>query len=112
MIYDPPACCDMRGMLSFMILWLLSKKQMYGQELAGEIAKRKGYIPNPGTLYPTLTDLEGKGLIQSEQIGRKRTYGLTIEGKIGLKRACAYFYQAFGDIFEDYKVMQDITYEF
>ncbi len=102
----------MRGMLSFMILWLLSKKQMYGQELAGEIAKRKGYTPNPGTLYPTLRDLEDKRLVQSEQIGRMRIYKLTIDGKNGLKSACDYFYQAFGDIFEDYKCTFDIEYEF
>jgi DNA-binding PadR family transcriptional regulator len=99
-------------MLSFMILWLLSKKQMYGKEIAGEIAKRKGYTPNPGTLYPTLKDLEGKGLIQSEQIGRMRIYKLTIDGTKGLKSACDYFYQAFGDIFEDYKCTFDIEYEF
>ena len=43
----PPDCCDMRGMLSFMILWLLSKKPMYGQQLATEIGKRKGANPNP-----------------------------------------------------------------
>jgi len=85
---------------------------MYGQELAEEIAKRKGYIPNPGTLYPTLKDLEGKGLVQSEQIGRMRIYKLTIDGKNGLKSACDYFYQAFGDIFEDYKCTFDIEYEF
>ncbi|NYT00373.1 MAG: PadR family transcriptional regulator [Methanocellales archaeon] len=112
MRYSPPSCCDMRGMLSFMILWLLSKKQMYGQEIAGEIAKRKGYTPNPGTLYPTLKDLESKGLVQSEQVGKMRIYKLTIDGKNGLKSACDYFYQAFGDIFEDYKCTFDIEYEF
>ena len=44
--------CDMRGMLSFTILWLLSKRPMYGQELAMEIGKRRGDKPNPGTIYP------------------------------------------------------------
>ena len=54
----PPECCDMRGMLSFMILWLLSKRPMYGQELATEIGKRRGTKPNPGTIYPALKELE------------------------------------------------------
>ena len=35
-------CCDMRGMLGFLILFLLSKKPMNGQEIADEIANRKG----------------------------------------------------------------------
>jgi len=45
-------CCDMRGMLGFLILFLLSKKPMHGQELAEEIARRKGEKPSPGTIYP------------------------------------------------------------
>ena len=53
--------CDMRGMLSFMILWLLSDRSMYGQELAEEIGKRKGEKPNPGTIYPALKELTIKG---------------------------------------------------
>ena len=32
-------CCDMRGMLSFMLLFLLSKNEMSGQELADELEK-------------------------------------------------------------------------
>jgi DNA-binding PadR family transcriptional regulator len=35
-------CCDMRGMLGFLILFLLSKKPIHGQELATEIGNRKG----------------------------------------------------------------------
>jgi hypothetical protein len=34
-------CCDMRGMLGFLILFLLSKKPMHGQEIADEIARRE-----------------------------------------------------------------------
>ena len=45
-------CCDMRGMLGFLILFLLSKKPMHGQELADEITRRKGEKPSPGTIYP------------------------------------------------------------
>jgi PadR family transcriptional regulator, regulatory protein PadR len=35
--YDNNYCCDMRGMLGFLILFLLSKKPMHGQEIADEI---------------------------------------------------------------------------
>jgi len=47
----------MRGLLSFLILHLLTKKKMYGAEIADEIARRKAEKPNPGTLYPTLKQL-------------------------------------------------------
>jgi hypothetical protein len=42
-----PECCDMRGMLSFLILHILSKGKKYGVEIANEIAKRKADKPNP-----------------------------------------------------------------
>jgi len=38
----------MRGMLGFLILFLLSKKPMHGEEIADELAKRRGDI------YPAL----------------------------------------------------------
>jgi len=93
-----PGCCDMRGMLSFLILHLLSKKRMYGLEIAKEIAKRKADRPNPGTLYPTLKDLERKGLVESNKEGNVRMYKLTAAGKQGLQEAREFFIQAYGDI--------------
>ncbi len=93
-------CCDMRGMLSFMMLWLLSKRPMYGQELAEEIAKRRGEKPNPGTIYPALKDLKERGLIELRVDGRKTIYELTKEGRNGVCEATTYFTRAFGEIFE------------
>ena len=93
-----PDCCDMRGMLSFLILHILSKGRMYGGEIANEIAKRKADKPNPGTLYPTLRDLERKGLVASSKEGNQRYYKLTPAGKEGLEKAKEYFCQAYGDI--------------
>jgi PadR family transcriptional regulator, regulatory protein PadR len=90
--------CDMRGMLSFMILWLLSKKPMYGQELAEEIGKRKGERPNPGTIYPALKELASKGFVNVEPRGRTTVYELTKEGKSTLAKARVYFRRAYGDI--------------
>ena len=34
-------CCKMKGFLSYLILWNLSKKSMTGAELAKELEKRK-----------------------------------------------------------------------
>lgn len=99
----PPDCCDMRGMLSFMILWLLSKKPMYGQELADEIGKRKGTTPNPGTIYPALKELKNRNLIKSTKKGRKITYNITKKGRKGYQIAYEYFNKAFGEIFQEQK---------
>src|SRR5208282_1029608 len=88
--------CDMRGMLSFMILWLLSKRSMYGQELATEIGKRRGGDkPNPGTIYPALKELATRGMIESHLEGRNNVYQLTEIGRAGLNRALEYFKGAF-----------------
>ena len=102
----PPECCDMRGMLSFLILWLLSKRPMYGQELAEEISKRKGAKPNPGTIYPALKDLKKRDLINSKKTGRVTTYHITEKGKKGIRKACEYFCRAYGEIFQEQTCQQ------
>jgi DNA-binding PadR family transcriptional regulator len=98
---QPPACCDMRGLLSFLILHLLTKKKMYGAEIADEIARRKAERPNPGTLYPTLKQLEKKGLIESSREGNAKYYRITPAGKEGILQAREFFVQAYGDIVLD-----------
>ena len=97
-----PECCDMRGMLSFYILWLLSKKTMNGQELSNELQKRRGTKPTPGTIYPALKELRAKGLVKMKRKGRMTIYTLTKDGQEGLEKACTYFCSAFGEIFEEY----------
>jgi len=91
--------CDMRGMLSFMVLWLLSNRPMCGQALAMEIEKRRGEKPNPGTIYPALKDLATRGLIKAHSEGRTMVYELTPPGRATLSRSLDYFERAFGDIF-------------
>jgi PadR family transcriptional regulator PadR len=95
---DQTGCCDMRGMLSFQILWLLSKRSMYGQELATEIGKRRGEKPSCGTIYPALKDLETRGIIKAHSEGHNNVYELTQEGWAGLPKALEWFKKAFGDI--------------
>lgn len=90
--------CDMRGMLSFHIMWLLSKKQMHGEQIALELEKRKGEKPKPGTLYPALKELKRKGMIRGKKSGKIIVYSLTPEGKKDVKYATQYFRKAFGDI--------------
>jgi PadR family transcriptional regulator PadR len=92
--------CDMRGMLGFLILFLLSKKPMNGQEIADEIANRKGDRPSPGTIYPALKNLRLMGFISIEEKGGKAiSYSLTEQGKIALKIAKRRFTRTFLGVF-------------
>jgi DNA-binding PadR family transcriptional regulator len=97
-----PDCCDMRGMLSFNILWIISKRPMNGQEIAKEIEKMRGNKPSPGTIYPALKELRKKKLVEMVRKGRNTTYTLSDKGVKGLKKACEYFCKAFGEIFKEY----------
>lgn len=93
--------CDMRGMLSFQILYLLSKKPMHGDEIAEEIGKRRGDKPKAGTIYPALKDLKLKRLIKGGKRGKTIVYSLTPEGSKTVRQARAYFVRCFGDVFEN-----------
>ena len=95
--------CDMRGMLSFYILWLLSKKPMHGEQIAEEIGKKRGVKPKAGTIYPALKDLKKKDLIKGKKKGKTIVYSLTAEGKTAVKYAREYFCRCFEDIFENNK---------
>jgi DNA-binding PadR family transcriptional regulator len=90
--------CDMRGFLSFQILWLLSKREMHGEEIAEEIAKRRGEKPKAGTLYPALRELSERDLITGRKSGRIITYTLTAQGRETVREAKVYFAKCFGDI--------------
>lgn len=91
--------CDMRGFLSFLILWLLSKKPMSGAQLADELEKRKGCRPNPGTIYPALKELARKKAILLHEKDGKKTYSLTASGRQELDRAVNTFAKIFYDVF-------------
>lgn len=88
----------MRGLLSFLILFLLSKKAMHGQEIADELEKRKGCRPSPGTIYPALKHLREHGFIQESKEGKIIIYSLTPEGKKAYKTAKGYFRRTFSGL--------------
>jgi PadR family transcriptional regulator, regulatory protein PadR len=100
-------CCDMRGLLSFSILWLLLKREMYGQELAEELGRMRGNKPSPGTLYPALAELESGGLVEVTRRGRMKVYRLTGEGRRGAMEACRYFCSAYGEIFREFEAQKN-----
>jgi PadR family transcriptional regulator PadR len=88
-------CCDMRGLLGFLVLFLLSKKPMHGQEIATELAKRRGEKPSPGTIYPALKGLKDAGFLSEEKEGKTITYKLTSKGEKALEIAKKRFTSTF-----------------
>ena len=98
---DNNYCCDMRGMLGFLILFLLSKKPMHGQEIADEIARRRGEKSSPGTIYPALKNLREMGFISSDdqKEGKTITYALTERGRNALRISKRRFIRTFLGVF-------------
>ena len=87
-------CCEMKGYLTYLILWNLSQTRMNGAQITREFEKRRGTKPSPGTIYPALKELKTKGLIAVDD---KKTYSLTIDGENELKSACKLFCKIFYD---------------
>ena len=90
-------CCEMKGFLSFIVLKLISRKNMSGEEIREELKKRKGSKPSPGTIYPVLKSLSKSGFIEDVKSGGKtKKYRLTKKGhkeiKIATKKFCELFY--------------------
>jgi PadR family transcriptional regulator PadR len=86
----------MRGMLGFLLLFLISREPMHGQALSDEIAKRRGERPSPGTIYPALKNLREAGFIREEKKdGKTIIYSLTPRGEIALKMAKRRFTRTF-----------------
>ncbi len=87
----------MRGLLGFLVLFLVSKKPMHGQGIANELAKRRGEKPSPGTIYPALKGLKDAGFL-SEEEGKTIIYKLTSKGENALEIANKQFIRAFLDV--------------
>ena len=96
------SCCSMKGFLTFMVLRLISKKNMSGEEIREEIKKRKGTKPSPGTVYPVLKYLNKSGFIeQIKHKGKIKKYKITKKGKKELNEATKKFCMLFYDMKDD-----------
>lgn len=93
-------CCEMKGYLTYLILWILSKRTMNGAEIGRELEKRRGTKPSPGTIYPALKELRKNGLITVDE---NKNYSLTPAGQGELEVAC----KSFCNIFYDMEEMLD-----
>ncbi len=83
MRFDPVRFFDMKGLLRYLILYILSRKPMHGYGIIQMISEGSGglYTPSPGVIYPTLQYLEEGGLIRSEERDGKKVYFITEKGK-------------------------------
>ena len=72
-----------RGDVRAAILAVLSETALNGYQIIQEIAERTGGVwkPSPGSIYPTLQQLEDEGLVRQETEGGRRVFTLTDEGK-------------------------------
>lgn len=92
----------MKGFLAFMVLRLISRKNLSGEEIREEIKKRKGSRPSPGTVYPVLKYLNKSGFIEEiKHKGKIKRYKITKKGKKELNEATKKFCMLFYDMKED-----------
>ena len=80
-----------KGYLKMAVLFVLMQKPLHGYEIMKNIDKwTLGIItPTAGGVYPTLKELESRGLIKGEWIPeeRRRIYRITSKGKEVFKEA-------------------------
>jgi DNA-binding PadR family transcriptional regulator len=71
-----------RGDIRAAVLALVAEQPRHGYEIIQEIAERTGgaWRPSPGSVYPTLSQLEDEGLVRVEQSEGRRVVHLTEEG--------------------------------
>ncbi|MFT4165450.1 MAG: PadR family transcriptional regulator [Microlunatus sp.] len=72
-----------RGDVRAAILSVLSDQPRNGYQVIQEIAERTGgaWKPSPGSIYPTLQQLEDEGLVEQTSEGGRKAYALTEDGR-------------------------------
>ncbi|NNC42051.1 MAG: PadR family transcriptional regulator [Acidimicrobiia bacterium] len=72
-----------RGDVRLAILFLLAEEPMHGYQMMQELSDRSGgmWRPSPGSVYPTLQQLEDEGLIEPKEAAGKRVFALTDDGR-------------------------------
>lgn len=72
-----------RGDVRAAILSVLADQPMNGYQIIQEITERSHGVwkPSPGSVYPTLQQLEDEGLVAADKATGRRTFSLTAEGR-------------------------------
>jgi DNA-binding PadR family transcriptional regulator len=105
-----PEYIEMKGLLSFHIMWLLKQKKMCGEELIRELGKRRDDAPSPGTLYPALNKLKEEGLVSKQRDDKRMIYSITPKGIKDLDLAISYFKGVYGEILQKAGIVGRMTY--
>ncbi len=71
-----------RGDVRSAVLALVAEQPRHGYEIIQEIGERTGGVwrPSPGSIYPTVAQLEDEGLVRTEKADGRRVVHLTEEG--------------------------------
>lgn len=71
-----------RGDIRLAVLALVAEQPRHGYEIIQEIAERTGeaWRPSPGSVYPTLSQLQDEGLVTVERSAGRRVVELTEAG--------------------------------
>jgi DNA-binding PadR family transcriptional regulator len=75
-----------KGVLRFVVLELLSKKPSHGYEIIRALEERSRglYSPSPGSIYPTLQQLQDSGYVTFIEQEGKKVYTITEAGSAHL----------------------------
>ena len=71
-----------RGDVRSAVLALVAEQPRHGYEIIQEIGERSGGVwrPSPGSIYPTVSQLEDEGLVSTEKVDGRRVVQLTEQG--------------------------------
>lgn len=72
-----------RGDIRIFLLWSLCERPMHGYELIRFFEEKTHglWSPSAGSVYPTLQLLEEQGLVTGKNIGGKRVFTITKDGR-------------------------------
>lgn len=72
-----------RGDVRIAILYLLTEEPMHGYQIMQELSDRTEGLwkPSPGSVYPTLQQLEDEGLVTAAETEGKNVFHLTDDGR-------------------------------
>lgn len=77
-----------RGDVRTAVLAVLAEQSGHGYEIMQALEEKTGgaWRPSPGSIYPTLQQLEDEGLVTSSERDAKRVYELTDDGRAETER--------------------------
>ena len=104
-----------RGDIRTAILQLLQEKPMHGYQIIQELEARShgAWRPSPGSVYPTLQQLEDEGLVKTaEGEAGRRVYELTDAGRTEAKASGAPPWEEVGgSVDDDLAALRDLFFQ-